>query len=102
MRLINRYRCDGDFCPDCGEEIRWVKLDDKEWIAVDPVPVYYIPGEGKEWLVESLRWYSDILKDCLIWRKGRGMPTTGLKVGFKPHVFECIANPRNKGGKRHA
>ena len=100
MRFLYEYRPEGDsrnFCPDCGEEIRWTRLESGMWIAVNAMPVYYLPGGGKRWLVASLKWDTVILKDCKIWDKG--MPAAGLKRGYSPHVFVCPCSRLKENNK---
>lgn len=78
-----------DFCPDCGEKIKWIRLLSGMWIAVNEEPVLYIEGSGKRWLVEYVKWDATIIKDCQIYKPGLGMDLTHpLKKGYKPHVFE--------------
>lgn len=86
MSLTNRHRGER-FCPRCGCELKWIRLLSGSWIAVEPEPIYYEPRAGRSWLVEGRKWDAEILKDCKIWR--RGMPTEGLKKGYKPHAWEC-------------
>ncbi|QAT43467.1 hypothetical protein [Aminipila luticellarii] len=88
MRLTDRHR-GPDFCPDCGEKIKWVRLISDMWIAVNEEPVLFIPGEGRRWLVEYLNWDAVILKDCLIYEPFKGMNRTKVKKGYMPHVWTC-------------
>lgn len=79
-----------EYCELCGEKIRWKKLITDMWIAVNETPVLYIPGEGKNWLVENApNGSAVILKDCQIYKPGKGMDTTKVKYGLEPHVWTC-------------
>lgn len=87
MSLTERTR-GADYCPECGEAVKWIRLMSGQWIAVQPEPVLYIPHAGRRWLVEGKRWDADILKDCDIWEPGK--VKDNLKKGFLPHKFtEC-------------
>lgn len=75
-----------EYCPDCGGQIKWVRLLSGRYIAVDPEPVMYIDG-GRDWLVERTKYEADIKNHCRIWRPG--MLTGGIKYGYKPHKWTC-------------
>lgn len=98
MPLTTKWKSDSNFCELCGEQVKWVRLESGAWIAVDEMPIFYLPHAGKEWLVGGLRSGSKLLKDCKIWRAGRNMPQAGLKRGYLPHAFSCPMNER-AGGK---
>ncbi len=77
-----------DFCPKCGEYVKWIRLISGMWIAVNEQPVLYVPGAGKMWLVEYVKWDATILKDCLIYRPGLEIDLSEpLAKGYEPHVF---------------
>lgn len=59
------------------------------WIAVQREPVLYLPGEGKEWLIEAVKYDAIIMKDCRIFRPGKNMDVSNLKRGYRPHAWEC-------------
>lgn len=84
MPLTQAYRGD-DYCPICGSEIKWIRLLNNRWIAVEPEPVLYIPHGGKKWLIEGRRWDAEFLKDCEIWKPG--MLRNNIKRGFFPHEW---------------
>jgi hypothetical protein len=87
MEFIARHK-GPEFCPYCGEEIRWVRLLSGMWAAVQVNPVLYIPGAGRARLIDA-RWGGEIMPDCLIYRGGRGMDTKKIKVGYEEHVYRC-------------
>ena len=87
--LTERHR-GGAFCDFCGEEIRWIRLDNGRWIAAEKQPTLYIPEAGREWILEGRNFGARILKDARIWRKGD--PPGSAKRGFKIHAFDCWAN----------
>lgn len=88
MALTSRYR-GGLGCENCGEVIKWVQLTSGMWIAVQPQPILYIPGEGKRWLVAYQNYDAMILKDCLIYERGKGMDLDKIQLGYMPHAFVC-------------
>ncbi len=88
MSLTQNRRGD-DFCPYCGEYVEWVRMISGMWIAIDPVPVFYLPGEGKEWIIEYTKWDAEFMKDCKIYRPGRGMNFRECEKGYMPHAWEC-------------
>lgn len=88
MALTQKYK-GGLGCPYCGEVVKWVRLMSGMWIAVQPEPVLYIPGEGKRWLVEYMNYDADFMKDCLIYERGKGMDTSKVQKGYMPHAWVC-------------
>lgn len=88
MKFLERTR-GIDFCEGCGEKIRWIQLISGMWIAVQEAPILYVPGKGKMWLVEYRRRDAQIMKDCLIYRRGLGIDPDELVKGYEPHVFRC-------------
>lgn len=88
MALTSRYR--GNWCCEyCGEVVKWVRLLSGMWIAVQEEPVLYIPGEGREWLIEYQDYDAAFMKDCRIYRPFRGMDYRKVKKGYIPHAFVC-------------
>jgi hypothetical protein len=85
------------FCPLCGEEIRWARLISGMWAAVQPYPVFYIPGEGRARLVDG-KWDGEIITGCLIYRGGRGMDASKARMGWEQHGYRCRMRGRD-GGK---
>lgn len=88
MALTQKYK-GGLGCENCGEVIKWVRLMSGMWIAVQPEPILYIPGEGKRWLVEYCNYDAEILKDCLIFERSKGMDTSKVEYGYMPHAWVC-------------
>jgi hypothetical protein len=87
MEFISKYR-GPDFCPYCGEELRWVRLVSGMWAAVQVDPVRYVPYAGRATLIDS-RWDGSRVRGCLIYRGGRGIDTSKLKTGYEEHVYRC-------------
>jgi hypothetical protein len=85
--FIDRIR-GPDFCPYCGEELRWVRLISGMWAAVQPDPVLYIPGKGRAHLIDA-KWDGEIITDCLIYRGGRGMDARKARIGYEQHMYRC-------------
>ena len=98
MSFLSRQR-GTDFCPSCGEKVRWIKLITGMWIAVSEQPVLYIPGEGKMWLIEYVRTDAVIMKDCLIYKSGKGMNMNNIQKAYEPHSFSCIDRDNYKKKK---
>jgi hypothetical protein len=94
MEFLSRIR-GPDFCPHCGEHLRWVRLVSGMWAAVQDDPVLYIPNEGYFWLIDA-RWDGQIVKDCLIYRGGCGMDIRKLKIGYEQHYYRCCAREARK------
>ena len=88
MALTSRYRGNW-YCEYCGEVIKWVRLISGRWIAVQEEPILYIPGAGKEWLIEYRNYDAEFLKDCLIYRPFRGMDYSKVVKGYMPHAWVC-------------
>lgn len=88
MQFTSRQR-GPDFCPDCGEKIRWIRLITGMWIAANEEPILFLPGEGKMWLIEYTKWDAILMKDCLIFKPGEGMNTEKVQKAYEPHVFSC-------------
>lgn len=86
-----------DFCPECGEVVKWVRLISGMWIMVQEAPVMYIPGDGKMWLIDG-KWDAVILKDCLIYKAFNGMDRSKIKKAYEPHVFKCGSNRKRQRG----
>lgn len=102
MPLTEKVR-GGRFCEKCGSEIKWIHLLSGSWIAVEPMPVMYIPHSGRKWLVEGKNRDAVILKDCEIWKPG--MLHDRLKKGYLPHKWQCDAEDHRTQrwtGKRRA
>ncbi|MEA4922197.1 MAG: hypothetical protein VB031_02380 [Eubacteriaceae bacterium] len=78
-----------DHCEKCGAPLRWIRLLTGSWIACDPKPVIYMPGAGKQWLVEGVRRDAEILKDCKIYKRGDKMDREQIKTGYTPHAWTC-------------
>lgn len=87
MAFTSRHRGNDDFCMECGEMIRWIRLSDGNWIEVKKEPVLYLPHEGKNWLVTG--WNGSIAKDCKIYKPFAGNDRSKVKRGYLPHCFEC-------------
>jgi hypothetical protein len=85
-----------DFCPNCGEEIRWARFTSGMWTAVQPYPVLYIPGAGRARLLDSKR-DAEIMRDCLIYRGGRGMDAGKAKIGYEQHFYRCSGRTGARG-----
>lgn len=81
------------FCPKCGSELKWIRLLSGAWIAVEPMPVLYIPHGGKKWLVEGRNRDADIIKDCEIWKAG--MLHDNLRKGYMPHKWQCAGEEQH-------
>jgi hypothetical protein len=92
MNFLSRVRGD-DFCPHCGEKIRWIRLITNMWIAVQEQPVLYVPEKGKMWLIDT-KWGGTILKDCLIYKRGLGIDLKEIKRGYEPHIYNCIVREK--------
>ena len=88
-----KRRLDGNVCPHCGREIRWV-YDGYDWIAVDPEPVMFIMHpEGKSTLV----YRNQPVEHCIIYRKGdKRFPAHPLS-GRTRHYDTC---PTLKASRR--
>jgi len=95
MSLTQIYRGD-DFCPYCGEYVEWIRLMSGMWIAINPVPVLFIPGQGKRWLIEYKKWDAEFIKDCLIYEAGREMDRDKVIKGYMPHAWECSGQRMKK------
>lgn len=88
MALTQKFR--GDLgCESCGEVVKWIRLLSGMWIAVQPEPVLYIPGQGNRWLVEYTNYDATIMKDCLIFERGKGMDIDKVELGYMPHAWVC-------------
>ncbi len=88
MQFLSNQR-GADFCPSCGEKLRWIRLITGMWIAANEEPILYIPGQGKMWLIEYVKWDAVILKDCLIFKPGKEMNIDLVQKAYEPHVFSC-------------
>jgi hypothetical protein len=87
MEFLSRYR-GPDFCEHCGEEIKWVRLISGMWAPVQVSPVLYLPGAGSAKLIDARR-DGVILRGCLIYKGGKGMDTSKLRVGYEHHMYRC-------------
>lgn len=88
MALTRKYRGDW-YCHECGEVIKWVRLISGMWIAVQPEPVLYIPGEGRRWIVEYTNYDAEFIKDCLMYEPFKGMDRSKVRYGYMPHAWVC-------------
>lgn len=88
MGLTRKYR-GGLGCEYCGEVVKWIRLISGMWIAVQTEPVLYIPGKGKQWLISYENYDAEFMRDCLIYKAGRGMDTENIKYGYMPHAWVC-------------
>ncbi|WP_428259669.1 hypothetical protein [Gallibacter sp. Marseille-QA0791] len=88
MALTQKYK-GGLGCERCGEVIKWVRLMSGMWIAVQPEPVLFIPGEGKRMLVEYRNYDAEMIRNCLIYERGKNMDTSKVVKGYMPHAFVC-------------
>ena len=68
---------------------RWVRLMSGMWIAVQPEPVLFIPGEGKRMLVEYRNYDAEMIRNCLIYERSKNMDTSKVVKGYMPHAFVC-------------
>jgi hypothetical protein len=68
------------------------------WLACNMDPVLYVPGAGKMWLIDS-RWDGMILKDCAIYRPGKGLCDKQIKRGYEPHCFKCSGEEDRSYGR---
>jgi hypothetical protein len=98
FRFIDRAR-GPDFCPCCGEELRWVRLMSGMWAAVQPCPVLYLPGAGRDWLIDA-KWDGEILRDCLTYRRGLGIDPRKLRLGYAQHAYRCCMRGEKREGRR--
>lgn len=88
MALTQKYR-GGLGCELCGEVVKWVRLISGLWIAVQPEPVLFIPGEGRNWLISFDNYDAIFMKNCLIFKRGKGMDTSKVIEGYMPHAWVC-------------
>ena len=81
-------------CRGCGAEINWIRTRSGKLIPVDPQPVFFADGAGKEIVVTA----DGMISNGILCRGGNVPP--GKRTGWKSHFATCpMADQFRRRGK---